>query len=304
VNATAAIFLTVLLALSAATAADARSAVGVSEYSQAGTEGTASAGASVTYTHSTGGGHSSPVGSGPSTLTGSEAGASAPISSGEPAGASTGNQTTCVAAHESEVSPCYGVLPAAPEARRTPPRPGSAPAPVNPAAIAATLSNRLILVAGRITASPSTHTDGLTGAASWFWLEPPPSPQTLSVSLGGEHITVSAGAASVRWSFGDDSQRLAGPGVPYRPGTAPAGAVLHTYQTRCLPGDQGHDPNVLPSCGSDGYTVEATVQWSISYTASGPVGGGGALPSRSTAASIAYPVGEARAFLTTAGGAG
>jgi hypothetical protein len=46
------------------------------------------------------------------------------------------------------------------------------------------------------------------------------------------------------------------------------------------------------------------VQWSISFTASGPVGGSGALPSRSTETSIAYPVSEARAFLTTTGGAG
>jgi hypothetical protein len=294
----AAIFLTVPLALSTATAADARSAVGVSEYSQAGTEGTASAGASITYTHSTSGGHNSPVGGSPPTLTSSEAGA-APISSSEPAATSTGNESPCVVAQEGQVSPCYGVVPGPPEARRTPPKPGSAPPPVNPAAIADTLSRRLVLVAGRITASPSARTAGLTGTASWFWLEPSPSPQTLSVSLRGEQVTVSASVTSVRWSFGDDSQRLGGPGVPYRPGTAPAGAVLHTYQTRCLRGDQGHDPNVLPSCGPDGYTVEATAQWSISYTASGPVSGGGALPSRSTASSTTYPVGEARAFLTT-----
>lgn len=302
-TAVVAIVLTVLLALSTATAADAaRSAVGVSEYSQAGTEGTASAGASVTYTHSTSGGQGSPVGGSPPTLTGSEAGAT-PISSGEPARTSTGNESQCVAAQEGQVSPCYGVLPGPPEARRTPPRPGSAPPPVNPAVIAGTLSNRLVLVAGRITASPSAHADGLTGAASWFWLEPSPLPQTLSVSLRGEQVAVSASVASVRWSFGDDSQRLAGPGVPYKPGTAPDDAVLHTYQTRCLPGDQGHDPNVLPSCGPNGYTVEATVQWSINYTASGPVSGGGVLPSRSTASSTTYPVGEARAFLT-AGSAG
>ena len=93
-----------------------------------------------------------------------------------------------------------------------------------------------------------------------------------------------------------------GAGVPYRAGAAPATAVRHVYQTRCLPGDQGHDPNVLSSCGPNGYTIEALVQWAISYTASGPVAGGGALPSRSTAASIAYPVSEARAFLTAEGG--
>jgi hypothetical protein len=120
--------------------------------------------------------------------------------------------------------------------------------------------------------------------------------------LRRERVTVSASAASVRWSFGDSSELVAGPGVPYRPGSVPAAAVRHIYQTRCLSGDQGHDPNVLPSCGPDGYTVEALVRWAISYSASGPVAGGGALPSRSTATSIAYPVSEARAFLTAGGG--
>jgi hypothetical protein len=172
---------------------------------------------------------------------------------------------------------------------------------VNPVAVAENVAARLALAAGQIQTSPKT--DGLTGAASWFWLSPTTSTHSLAVALGGERVTVSATAASVRWSFGDDSQLLAGPGVPYTPGGTPPGAVLHTFQTRCLPGDRGRDPNVLPGCGADGYTVEATVQWSISYAAAGPVGGGGALPSRSTATSIAYPVGEARAFLT-AGSAG
>jgi len=186
---------------------------------------------------------------------------------------------------------------------------GSTPAPgaarparpaVNPVVVAEKVAARLALVAGQIQASPKT--EGLTGAASWFWLSPTTSTHSLSVALGGERVTVVAAPQSVRWSFGDGSDVVAGPGVPYTPGTAPAGAVRHVYQTRCLPGDRGRDPNVLPSCGPDGYTAEALVQWAISYTASGPVAGGGALPSRSTAASIVYPVSEARAFLTAGGG--
>lgn len=173
---------------------------------------------------------------------------------------------------------------------------------INPATVAQTAAASLSLSAGGIQASPSQQTSGLTGAASWFWLEPAPAARSLSVSLRGESVTVTASANAVRWTFGDGAQLLAGPGVPYRPGPAPAGAVRHVYQTRCLPGDRGHDPYVLSSCGPDGYTVEAAVQWGISYTASGPVAGGGALPARSTTASIAYPVSEARAFLTSAGG--
>jgi hypothetical protein len=183
------------------------------------------------------------------------------------------------------------------------PAPGAArparPA-VNPVVVAENVAARLALVAGQVQASPKA--EGLTGAASWFWLSPTTSTHSLSVALGSERVTVVAAPQSVRWNFGDGSDVVAGPGVPYTPGVAPASAVRHIYQTRCLPGDRGHDPNVLPSCGPDGYTAEALVQWAISYTASGPVAGGGALPSRSTATSIVYPVNEARAFLTAAGG--
>lgn len=191
---------------------------------------------------------------------------------------------------------CFNVVePAGPAAPAEP--------PVNPAALAATAAERLSLEVGQVRASPSAQASGLTGAASWFWLSPAPGSESLSVALRGERVAVSASAKRVRWSFGDGVSLAGGPGVPYRDGSVPAGAVRHVYQTRCLPGDQGHDPYVLASCGPDGYTVGATVEWAISYTATGPVAAGGVLPSRSTATSTAYPVSEARAFLTS-GGAG
>lgn len=220
--------------------------------------------------------------------------AATPVSASESSG-STGSTTprgkTCPMLNYPP--PCLAPTPAPGAAR--PARPA-----VNPVVVAERAAAQLSLAAGQVQASPKT--EGLTGAASWLWLSPTTSTHSLSVALGGERVTVTATPQSVRWSFGDNSHLVAGPGVPYRPGAAPADAVRHVYQTRCLPGDRGHDPNVLSSCGPNGYTVEALVQWAISYTASGPVAGGGALPSRSTATSIAYPVSEARAFLTTGGG--
>ncbi len=47
-----------------------------------------------------------------------------------------------------------------------------------------------------------------------------------------------------------------------------------------------------------GYVVEAAVEWSISFVATGPVELSGALPSRTTTTSNEYPVSEVRAFLT------
>jgi hypothetical protein len=169
---------------------------------------------------------------------------------------------------------------------------------VAPVVVAASVARRLDLVTGRIGVSPAQA--GLTGAASWFWLDPAPSSQTLSVSLAGERVSVTA-EPSVEWRFGDGGVFTGGAGVEYEPGPPPPDAVTHVYGTRCLPGDQGHDPYVLASCGPDGYGVEALVTWRISYAASGPIAAGGALPARTTESSAVYPVSEARAFLASGG---
>ena len=271
----------------------AHESISIHEYSQATSPANAQAGASV---HVSSRSPSAPGGSEAVTPAAPAAYSYAPSA---PAGGESGSGTsttpgalTCATWNR---PPC-ALPPAAAPAR---PAAGSSQPPVSPVALATAAAGRISLSVGGIQASPSVKADGLTGAASWFWLSPAPASRSVSVSARGEQVTVSASVASVRWSFGDGASLLAGPGVPYRPESVPAGAVRHVYETRCLPGDQGRDPNVLSSCGADGYTVEAVVQWAIGYTASGPVAGGGALPARSTATSIAYPVSEARAFLTT-----
>jgi hypothetical protein len=166
----------------------------------------------------------------------------------------------------------------------------------DPAVIAATVADRLDLSAGRLEASPSVQTRGLAGASSWFWLSPAPQTRELSVALGGERVTVTA-EPSVEWRFGDGAALNGGGGIAYQPGTPPAAAIVHRYETRCLPDDRGQNPYVLASCGDDGYLVEAVVGWRFSYRSSGPVTASGTLPSRTTTSSLVYPVSEARAFL-------
>ena len=184
------------------------------------------------------------------------------------------------------VLPCYTLV-----------GPGGSPGGpgLDPEAIAASVARRLPLLPGRI--QPSPRVTGFTGAVSWFWLEPAPRTEELTVSLAGETVTVVAQPSGVEWRFGDGIDLSGGPGRPYRSGPPPAGAVLHTYETRCLPGDQGRNPYVLGSCGSIGYGVEAVVAWRISFSASVPIEASGKLPTRTTATSLAYPVSEARGFL-------
>jgi hypothetical protein len=173
---------------------------------------------------------------------------------------------------------------------------GNALPALNPAAIAASASDRLSLVAGRIETSPLPK--GLTGADSWFWLDPAPKQEQVAVSLAGENVEVVADP-TVEWRFGDGVTLDGGGGVPYAPGPAPGEAIRHVYGTRCLPGDQGRNPYVLASCGESGYRVEALIVWRISYQAQGAVAQTGALPARTTESSMVYPVSEARAFLVT-----
>jgi hypothetical protein len=278
----------------------AAGSVEIYAYSQKASDETAQAGGSIRYANSSGGRGGSEV-SYRSTLTSSEGGSvgSGASSSGSSEAPTRAPETQCVAAQEASVSPCYGVVPV-PAATRAPPG-GVVRPPVNPAVLAAAVADRLSLTPGRINASPSAQVNGLTGVASWFWLSPSPSTRSLSVALRGERVTVSASATGVRWSFGDGDSLSGGPGVPYRPGSVPAASVRHDYQTRCLPGDQGRDPYVLASCGAGGYTVTATIEWGISFSASGPVAAGGSLPSRTTSTTLSYPVSEARAFLTSGG---
>jgi len=170
---------------------------------------------------------------------------------------------------------------------------------LSPAAVAQSLSRRVELAPGAIKTSPTNA--GLTGAQSWFWLDPAPRRQSLSISLAGETVNVIADP-TVQWRFGDGASLDAGPGVPYQADAAPADAITHVYGTRCLPGDQGHDPYVLASCGQDGYAVEALIFWRITYSASGPIATSGTLPTRTTETSTGYPVSESRAFLVSGGG--
>jgi hypothetical protein len=169
---------------------------------------------------------------------------------------------------------------------------------VSPSAVAASLAAQLTLQPGAITATPAR---GVTGAASWFWLDPAPTDQQLTETLDGETVTVDA-SPSVSWQFGDGASSAGNAGVPYQPGTPPPDAVTHVYETRCLPGDQGSDPYVLGSCGPDGYQVTAEIDWAVSYSAQGPISETGTLQDQTTKATISYPVTEIRGFLT--GGTG
>jgi hypothetical protein len=168
---------------------------------------------------------------------------------------------------------------------------------VDVSATAASLARELELTLAPIEANPTATRDGLTGAASWFWLASAPVARSLSLTLDGVSVTVSASPGAVEWNFGDGTSLTAGAGVSFQAGSPPPGAITHIYQTRCLPGDQGADPYVLASCGPGGYQVSATVTWAVSFRASGALTQSGSLDPAQTTSTLVYPVSEVRAFL-------
>jgi hypothetical protein len=182
-------------------------------------------------------------------------------------------------------------------------RGGRGAAPIDPQMLARFAADRLALVPGSIGVSPSRQVKGLTGAPSWFWLDPAPVNESVTVVLGGERVIVTAVPSRVVWAFGDGNELTGGPGHPYREQTDRREAVRHRYRTRCLPGDQGRDPYVLASCTSDGYQVQASVEWTIGFEAVGPIAATGGLPPQTTSTTISYPVTEVRGFLAREGAA-
>jgi hypothetical protein len=195
---------------------------------------------------------------------------------------------------------CFRV-PVAPGA--TGPRAGRGAPPVDPQVLARLAVDRLAMLPGSIRVSPSRQVRGLTGAPSWFWLDPAPTAESVTVAQGAESVTVTATPARVGWNFGDGDEVDGGPGRPYGEAVDRRGAMRHRYRTRCLPGDQGGDPYVLASCTDEGYQVQAGVEWTISFQAVGPIATAGGLPPQTTTATIAYPVTEVRGFLARDGAA-
>ncbi len=94
--------------------------------------------------------------------------------------------------------------------------------------VLATLDLRL----DEVAVSPADRQ--LTGLPTWMWVPPEAwTVRTASTELGGLRADAEAVPVETRWSVdGTEVVRCAGPGVPYRRGTAPAAACTHTFLER------------------------------------------------------------------------
>ena len=112
------------------------------------------------------------------------------------------------------------------------------------------------------------HRRGYVGVPIWLWVNNPEpltwGPYTETATLGGQTITATAQATSVRWQMGDGASTTCGnTGTPYNVGygmtTSPTCGYQYTSTSSRNPGDR--------------FTVTATTNWTVTWTSLAGPGG-------------------------------
>lgn len=137
--------------------------------------------------------------------------------------------------------------------------------PVDAAAVARTLLDRLDIPRPQMNTSPQAPVKALVGLETWLWVEPAQwTPLELSASLGGTTVTVTARPIQSRWDMGEGTKACGGPGRVWRKGlgqkaTTPCG---YTYKRTSV-----REPN-------DKYDVSAVMRYAITWTCTGDCSAG------------------------------
>lgn len=162
------------------------------------------------------------------------------------------------------------------------------PAPPSPVDLAESARDRLSLPAVGLGMSPVG--DQLVGLPTWLWIGSSAwGPVSRTVTVPGVSVTATAIPMSVVWSTGDGGSVVCeGPGTPYSSAASPEATSP----------DCGHTYREMSPEG--GFTVSATVRWSVEWSGAGE---SGVFPGLETAASVAVEVAEAPAVNVVPGGA-
>lgn len=144
---------------------------------------------------------------------------------------------------------------------------GAAPPPPSPGALAVQALNRTPLPAPRVSMSPGGSIPLLVNLATYLWIDPAQwRPVTASASAGAVTSTVTATPERVVWDMGQgDTVTCDGPGEPYVP----------TLSDDAQPSDCKFTYRASSARTPDKtFTVTATVEWHVTWSASGAPGGG------------------------------
>lgn len=132
--------------------------------------------------------------------------------------------------------------------------------PVDAAALARTIRDRLYLATPQIHTSPEAPVEALVGLETWMWV---PSSQwtalTESATLGGTTVTVEAEPISTRWDMGEATKFCPNPGRVWRSGlgqdaTTPCG---YTYEHTSLGEPESK------------YRISGQIRYAVTWTCSG-----------------------------------
>lgn len=148
----------------------------------------------------------------------------------------------------------------------TPAGGGPAPAP-SPGALATQAIQRTPLPVPQMAMSPGGSIPLLVNLPTFLWIDPSQwRPQTASASAGGVTSTVTATPERVVWDMGQgDSVTCDGPGVAYIP-SLPDDAQPSTCRFTYPASSARTDDRT--------FTVRATIEYHVTWTASGAAGGG------------------------------
>lgn len=144
---------------------------------------------------------------------------------------------------------------------------GPAPVIVDPAALAQEALQRAPLAAPNIKMAPDPSIPQLVNLATFLWIDPAQwRPQSASATAGAVTSTVTATPTRVVWDMGQgDTVTCNGPGAPYVP-TLPDDAqpsnCKFTYRA-----SSARSPDKT-------FTITATIEWHVTWAASGAPGGG------------------------------
>ncbi|MHA6631116.1 hypothetical protein ACU61A_37260 [Pseudonocardia sichuanensis] len=149
----------------------------------------------------------------------------------------------------------------------------------SPAELARQARDRLRLPAPSISTNPTG--DQLVNVPTWLWLADGFAPVSATAAVPGVSVTAVATPTAVIWNMGDgNTVTCQGPGTPFVAGTDPVAVSPdcgHTYRSSSA-GQPGQ-----------GFSVTATVRWTVTWSGAGD---GGTFPDLNSTITTTFRVAE------------
>ncbi len=158
---------------------------------------------------------------------------------------------------------------------------------VDPRALAEQAADRVPMPLPDAHLNPPEDREQVVNLQTWLWVDSAQwHPLTAAASAGAVTVTATATPQSVTWAMGNgDTVTCQGPGTAYdygRPSSQQSTNCGYTYR---------HSSASQPA---GAFTVRATVDWNVTWTASG-IAGGGNLGSATRTNSLTVRVAEIQA---------